>query len=236
MLWRGFNAPPFFLTMTKLLYSLFVIIAIIALSSLSDAQQDDLSVLYFFSANCTHCKRVEPAIKELSREFTLQGMLYGKADPGPLPFNVLKGDKETSARYGLEGVPALVVLRNGSVKQVIRGEYDIKNARVLLRAFRKGALTVSEAIEQGPGKKYKVVGWIVSRGEYFRNGRFSLTDRKQTFAVKQWLPLEAAKSSFKKTRPRLMSDVIDKPVLLEGELTKINDDFQFTVRKEIIFE
>jgi thiol-disulfide isomerase/thioredoxin len=222
--------------MTKLSNSLFVIIVIISLSSVSAAQQDDLSVLYFFSANCIHCKRIEPAIKELSREFIVQGLLYGKGDPGPLPFNVRKGDKETFTRYGFEGVPALVVLRNGSVKQVIRGEYDIKDARALLRAFHKGAMTVSEAVEQGPQKTSNVAGWIVSRGEYFRNGGFFLTDRKQTIAVKPWLPIEAVKSPFRKRRPRLMSDVINKPVLLEGALTKINDDLQFTVRKEIILE
>jgi thiol-disulfide isomerase/thioredoxin len=216
--------------------ALFVIIAIISLSSISAARQDELSVLYFFSANCTHCKRVLPAVRELSREYTVQGLLYGKDDPGPMPFNVRKGDKETSARYGLEGVPALVVLRNGSVKQVIRGEYDIRDARALLWAFRRGALTVSEAIEQGPQKTCTIAGWIESRGEYFRKGGFFLTDRKQTIAVKPWLPIEAIKSPFRKTHPRLMSDVINKPVLLEGGLTKINHDLQFTVRKEIILE
>jgi thiol-disulfide isomerase/thioredoxin len=222
--------------MTKLCSSLFVITVIISLSSVCAALQEDLSVLYFFSANCTDCKRVEPAIKEISREFTVQGLLYGKDDPGPMPFDVRKGDKKTSARYGLEGVPALVVLRNGSVKQVIRGEYDIRDARALLRAFRKGAVTVSEAIEQGPQKTYTVAGWIVSRGEYFKNGRFSLTDRKQTIAVKPWLPIEAVRSPLRRTRPRLMSDVINKPVLLEGALTEISDNLQFTVRKEIILE
>jgi thiol-disulfide isomerase/thioredoxin len=222
--------------MIKISNALFVIIVIISLSSVSAALQDDLLVLYFFSANCTHCKRVEPAIKELSREFIVQGLLYGKDDPGPLPFNVRKGDKKTYARYGLEGFPAVVVLKNGSLKQVIRGENDIRDALVFLRAFRKGAITVSEAVVQGPQKTSNVAGWIVSRGEYFRNGGFFLTDRKQTIAVKPWLPIEAVKSPFRKTRPRLMSDVINKPASLEGALTKINDDLQFTVRKEIILE
>jgi hypothetical protein len=40
-------------------------------------------VLYFFSADCTQRKRVETARKELSREFTMQGLLCGKDDPGP---------------------------------------------------------------------------------------------------------------------------------------------------------
>jgi thiol-disulfide isomerase/thioredoxin len=222
--------------MTKSFNFLFFFIVIISLSSVSAARQEDLSVLYFFSADCAICKRVEPAIKELSREFTVQGLFYGRDDPGPMPFKVRKGDKKTFARYRLEAVPALVVLKNGRVKQVIRGEDDIRDTRVLLRAFRKGAMTVSEAVEQGPQKMSNVAGWVESRGEYFRNVGFFLTDRKQTIAVKPWLPVEAIKSPFRKTRPRLMSDVISKPVLLEGALTKINDDFQFTVRKEIIIE
>ncbi len=232
----GAFLPRLFYTMTKLFHSLFLIITIISLSSVSTALQDDLSALFFFSATCSHCKSVEPAVKELSREFTIQGMLYGKVDAGPLPFEVRKGDKETAARYGLEGVPALVVLKNGNVKQVIRGEYDIRDARAILRAFRKGALTVSEAVEQRPRKTSKIVGWIVSRGEYFRNVQFSLTDRKQTIAVRPWLPLEAAKSPFSKTRPRLMSDVVDKPVFLEGTLVKVGDNLQFMVGKELNFE
>jgi thiol-disulfide isomerase/thioredoxin len=193
-------------------------------------------VLYFFSADCASCKIVEPALEELSREFTIQGVLYGKDNVGPMPFDVRKGDKETSDRYGLEGLPALVVLRKGSVIQVIRGEHDIRDARALLRAFRKRALSVSEAVDKGPRKTCNAAGWIVSKGEYFRNGRFFLTDRKKIIAVRPWLPIEAVKSPFRKPRPRLMSDVIDKPVLLEGALTKINDDLQFTVRKEIILE
>jgi thiol-disulfide isomerase/thioredoxin len=222
--------------MTNLFNSLFFVIVIISLSSVSAAQPDDLSVLYFFSADCVPCKRVEPAIKDLSREFTVQGLLYGTDDPGPMPFKVRKGDKETFERYGLESIPALVALRSCSVKQVIRGENDIRDAHALLRAFRKGAMTVSEAIEQGPDNTFNVTGWIASRGAYFRNGGFFLTDRKQSIDVKPWLPIEAVKSPFRKTRPRLMSDVIDKPVLLEGSLTKTNGDLQFTVRKEIILE
>jgi hypothetical protein len=222
--------------MKNLFNSLFFVIVIILLSSVSVAQPDDLSVLYFFSADCAPCKRVEPAIRELSTEFMVQGLLYGTDDPGPMPFEVRKGDKETFERYGLESVPALVALRNCSVKQVIRGENDIREARALLRAFRKGAMTVSEAIEQGPDNTFNVAGWIASRGAYFRNGGFFLTDRKQSIDVKPWLPIEAVKSPFRKTRPRLMSDVIDKPVLLEGSLTKTNGDLQFTVRKEIILE
>lgn len=197
------------------------------------AHLDDLTALYFFSTSCPHCKAVEPAIEGISKEFKVQGLFYGKGVPGPMPFNIRKGDQATSARYGLEGVPALVVLKNGSVRHIFRGEYDIRDARSFLRGFRKGALTVTEATAQGTQKEVMIVGWVRSRGDYFKEKLFFFTDHKESILIKPWLPLEAIKSPFKRTRPRLMSDVIDKPVALKGDLLKTGKTYQFTVKEEI---
>jgi len=222
--------------MKKIVISFVIIFVIIRISFAFEQQQDAPRVLYFFSATCSHCKQTTPIVSELSKDYNVQGFLYGKEDPGSLPFPVKKGTKKDREPYNLLGVPVLVVLMDGKTKQILTGGNAIKDARAFLSAFKKGALTVSEAIQKGPRKTYTVIGWIGSRGEYFKNARFSLTDRKRTISVKPWLPLEAVKAPFKKARPRLMSDVIDKPVFLEGLLTKSNDDFQFTVRKEIIIE
>ncbi|MCK9418037.1 MAG: thioredoxin family protein [Nitrospirae bacterium] len=202
----------------------------------ASAAEPSYTILYFYSSTCPHCKNVAPVMKDLSKEYKIQGLLYGKDAGEQMPYEVKKGDKATSSKYGVKGVPSLVMLKDDKFRLKIAGEHNIKDAPLILKAFRKGALTVSEAIEKGPRKTYTVIGWIGSRGEYFKNARFVLTDRKRTISVKPWLPLEAVKSPFKKARPRLMSDVIDKPVLIEGLLTKINDDLQFTVRKEIILE
>ncbi len=203
----------------------------------ADAQQEEaLDTYYFYSSACPHCANVAPFIKELSKVIHLQGFIYGKGDAEPMPFEVRKADKGFLRRYDVHTFPTLAIMKNGAVKQMLIGEQDIKDARMILSAFRKGAWSVSEAIEKKPKKTYTVIGWIANRGEYFKNARFVLTDRKRTISVKPWLPLEVVKSPFKKARPRLMSDVIDKPAYLEGTLTKINDDFQFTVRKEIIIE
>jgi thiol-disulfide isomerase/thioredoxin len=222
--------------MKRIFYSFVIIFVVMRISSAFESKQDALRIFYFFSATCPHCKQTTPVVSELSREYAVQGFLYGKEDPGSLPFPVKKGTKTDSKPYNLTGVPVLVVLMEGKARQVLTGEKNIRDARAFLSAFKKGAVTVSEAFENGPQKTYTVTGWIESRGEYFKNARFVLTDRKRAIPVKPWLPLEAIKSPFKKARPRLMSDVMDKPVLLEGMLTKINDDFQFTVRKEIIIE
>jgi hypothetical protein len=41
------------------------------------------------------------------------------------------------------------------------------------------------------------------------------------------------KSPFKRARPRLMSDVIDKPAVLKGELTGKDQNYLFIVKEEI---
>ncbi len=209
---------------------------ILSLAKAVPAEESRIHLLYYFSGTCSPCRQTTPYVSELSREYRVEGVFSGSEVPGPVPLSMRRGTTVDKERYSIPGVSALVVLENSMTRQVISGERDILSSRAIIKGIEQGALTVSEAIEKGPQKTYTVIGWIVSRGEYFKNAQFSLTDRKQTISIKPWLPLEAVKSPFKKTRPRLMSDVINKPVCLEGMLIKINDDLQFTVRKEIILE
>ena len=195
--------------------------------------QEDLSLLYFFSPSCSHCTAVAPVVKELSKEFPIQGLVYGKGNPEPMPFEVRKGDKETSKRYGIQGVPNLVVLNKGSVKTIFRGEHEIRDAGVMLSAFRKGALTVSEVTAKGPQQDITITGWVLNKGDYFKNTKFMLTDRRMDIQVKPWLPLEVARSPLRKTRPRLMSDVINKPVALRGNFVKKEEGLEFVVTEEL---
>ncbi len=177
-------------------------------------------------------------MKELSATFPVQGLLYGKGDTEPMPFDVKRGDKAASKKYGVTGVPSLVILENGSFRMMIKGEHDIKDAPKILNAFKNGALSVSEVVEKGAERRYIVVGWVVSRGEYFKDARFFLTDRQKTISVKPWLPLEAVKAPLRgrRARPRLMSDVIDNVVVLEGTWTGSGPASQFVAEREISFE
>ena len=222
---------PMILLPNKLL---LIFLVSMFMSSSGSALDSRIHLIYYFSTTCPHCTKTTPIVSELSKDYGVEGLVYGKADPGKLGFPVKKGTKKDSKRYSLPGVPSLVVLMEGKTRQVFSGEPDIKDSRAFLRAFQKGALTVSESIVKGEQKKYSVVGWMEGRGEYFKNATFVLTDRKQAIVVKPWLPLEVVKSRFNKKRPRLMSDVMNKPIVLEGTLTKINDEFQFVVRREII--
>lgn len=203
----------------------------------ASAVESSYTILYFFTSTCPHCKNSEAIINDLSKEYTVQGLLYGKGNGERRPYEVREGDQAASSKYGVQGVPSLVVLKDDKFRLKIAGEHNIKDAPVILKAFRKGALTVSEAIETMPREEIIVTGWVNSRGDYFdKNTKFSLTDRQRNIYVGPWLPLEAVKSRFKKTRPRLMSDVIGKPVALKGKIVKTGTGFQFSVKEEVIIE
>ena len=202
-----------------------------------DAQNEDaLEAYYFYSPDCPRCADVAPYIKELSKGIRMRGFVHGKGDAEPMPFEVRQAGRFTLWRYDVHTFPSLAIMKNGKMKQMLIGEQDVRDAGVLLRAFRNGAWSVSEVIEKKPQKEFRVIGWVVSKGEYFHNPQFYLTDRQQTLLIKPWLPIEAVKSPFRKTRSRLMSDVIGKPLFLEGTATKINNNLEFTVGKEMSFE
>jgi thiol-disulfide isomerase/thioredoxin len=194
-------------------------------------------ILYFFSSSCPHCIEVQPYVKELSREFHIDGFLAGKGDVKGLPFPVQKGAKEIALQYGIKGVPAMVVLADGVVKLKISGARDIKDIHVILKAFQSGAMTASEALDKVPQTEFILTGWVAHRGPYFdTNAPFVITDRQNDLTVDVWLPIEVVKSPFKKSGPRMMSDVMNKPVVLRGKLIKTDRGRRFRVSEEMKLE
>ncbi len=227
-------APPFFIIMRKQFILILFTVVLLCAHIGNASPPDDLSILYFFSATCPHCTAIEPKVTELSKDFSVQGFYFGREVPGSMPFTVRKGDKSLSDKYDINGVPALVILNKGNMKEIIHGEYDIKDALFILKAFQRGALTVSEAVAKGIQGSSHIVGWIESRGDYFRNAHFFITDRRIMIPISPWLPLETVKSPFKTTHPRLMSDIIGKPVELKGALIKADQTYSFIVKHEVI--
>jgi hypothetical protein len=201
---------------------MLVLFAHLPLISAAAQHGDARGAVYIISADCPACERVVPQIRELSRVLRIQVFVYGNGDMDLTPFKVRKAGNATLRRYGIHIFPSLAIMKNGAVRQLFAGEQDIRDARVILNAFNKGAWSVSEVIERKPQNRFRVTGWLVSNGEYFHNPQYHLTDRRHSVLIRPWLPFEAARSPFIRTHPRLMSDVIGKPVFLEGTATTID--------------
>ncbi len=216
----------------------FIILSIISFAGSAGAVgKADIKILYFFKDSCTHCQAVAAYVKELSKEYTIEGWVSTETKREGYPFPVKVGSRKIAPMYGVQGVPTMVVLVNGTFKTKIAGERDIKNSRQILKAVEQDAITVSEAYEKKPAGAVLLTGWVENLGEYFKQPKFFLTDRQKRILIKPWLPLEAAKSPFsKKSGPRLMSDVINRPVLVKGNLNKKDDVYQFNVSEEINLE
>jgi len=200
-------------------------------------QNNDIKLLYFFSSSCKHCMEVRPAVIALSKKYGIEGWYFGGGQAQTVPFPVKAGDKKVAEEvYGVVGVPTIAVVVKGKYKQKLAGASDIGDAEVIIASLVRGALTVTEAAEQA-GHEITVTGWITARGEYFKNAQFYVTDRKTELRLQPWLPLEAVKSPFRNNkRPRLMSDVVRKPVVLRGSVKKTDTGAIFIVKKELSIE
>lgn len=203
-------------------------------SSVLAAQNAHIKILYFFSTTCRHCIDARPSVLALSKEFNIQGLQFGGGQRAVLPFPVEAGDKKVAQEvYGVAGVPTMAVLVDGKYKQKIAGTPDIQDAKVIVRALAQGAKTVTEAATGTQEGQITITGWIIAKGEYFKKAQFFITDRKTELPIKAWLPLEAVKSPVAKKRPKLMSDVIRKPVVLKGSIKKTVAGGVFQVKEEL---
>ncbi len=214
---------------------LFFFAWIIFFSTLVSAAQDNhVKILYFFSPSCKHCIDAKPFILDLSKEYSIDGLRFGEGTSPSFPFPIQAGDKKIAqGTYGVQGVPTLAILIDGMYRQKIEGMPDIQDAKVIIKGLASGAMTVSEAAQEVDKGEITVTGWIIAKGEYFKNARFFLTDRKTELPIKAWLPLEVVKGPVQKKRPKLMSDVIKKPVVLKGHFRKTAAGKVFFVKAEV---
>lgn len=213
---------------------LFIAWTMILPSVVSAAQDNHVKILYFFSPTCKHCIDAKPYIISLSQKYDIEGLRFGEGPTPTFPFPVKAGDKKIAqGTYDVKGVPTLAILVDGVYRQKIEGAPDIQDAEVIVRGLAAGARTVTEASKKVQEGEITIIGWIIARGEYFKNAHFFITDRKTELPIKAWLPLEAMKSPMQKRRPRLMSDVIRKPVVLRGRIRKGAAGDLFMVKEEI---
>ncbi len=213
---------------------LVLIIGIISAYSFDAAGKNpNVKILYFFSESCIHCMAAKPSVIDLSKTYDVEGLRFGQGNAQSWPFPVKSADKNIMQAYGVKGYPTLAVLVDGIFKQKIAGTSDVLDAKVIIRALANGAMTVTEAARKDGTGEITITGWISAKGNYFKNAQFSITDRSSELPVSAWLPLEAVKSPFRNKGPRLMSDVIKKPVVLKGSIQKTATGVKFRVKEEI---
>ncbi|MDA8101033.1 MAG: thioredoxin family protein [Nitrospiraceae bacterium] len=197
-----------------------------------------LRLLYFFNTSCSHCNAVAPLVKELSKTYPTEGWISSPQDIKGYPFPVKVGSKDLAQKYGIQGVPTIVVLRNDKPCVKIAGERDIRNAKAMLHFLNAGALTITEAMESGKSGEIFVAGWISSPVNII-DGRVPLflSDRVKKIRVKPWLPLGEDGGSRQKKSARTMSEVLNKPVALKGVIEKdAQGNPLFQVRTEVSFK
>jgi thiol-disulfide isomerase/thioredoxin len=215
---------------------LFLVIGLISTFSFGYADAvHHVKILFFFSESCRHCMAAKPSVIDLSKEYEVEGLIFGGEMTQPMPFPVKTGDKKIAReKYGVSGYPTLAILIDGVYRQKITGASDVQDAKAIIKALANGAVTVTEASKNRGQEEITVTGWVVARGEYFKKAQFAITDRTTELPVRAWLPLEAMKSPFSKNRRlRLMSDVVKKPVMLKGSIKRTATGGLFQVKEEI---
>ncbi|HUL01096.1 MAG TPA: hypothetical protein VLX29_09590 [Nitrospirota bacterium] len=216
---------------------LFILLTALIPSHVCAAQDNTVKILYFFSPSCKHCNEAKPFIINLSKVFSMEGLRFGEGDTPSFPFPVKQGDKSIAeGTYDVKGVPTLAILIDGVYRQKISGMPDIQDALVIVKGLKNGAMTITEATQTLKNGEITITGWIIARGIDFKKAQFFITDRKTELSVKAWLPREVVKSPVQKKRPRFMSDVIKKPVILKGIIKRNNSENIFFVTQEVLLD
>jgi thioredoxin 1 len=66
----------------------------------------------FWAEWCGPCKIIAPVVEELASEYNGK-VKFGKLD--------VDGNQQTSIKYGVRGIPTLLIFKDGSVKDTIIG-------------------------------------------------------------------------------------------------------------------
>lgn len=200
-------------------------------------KKSSLRLLYFFNISCNHCRDIKPFIFGLSKEYTIEGWISSAQDVKDYPFPVKVGSRELAPKYHVYGVPSIVVLKNGQFSQLVAGAERIQSIKPLLRAFDAGAINVTDAADKKAGEEVFVAGFVKIEGKDLKSPKVFIIDHSKKLAVAPWLPGEAVKSRFKKTSPRLLSQVSGKAVALKGKLLKAPDGgLRLQVKEEIRYD
>lgn len=192
-------------------------------------------ILFFISFSCGHCERAMPVIKELYKNsdgrYNILGIVYGtpkedlkyKIIETGTDFPVAIGTESVRKDYKVSGTPYLWVIGpDGRLKERFIGE---KGAAMLKERVKKepggGIFELSSDPKGYEGKDIEIGGLLIQTSpSYFPKPIFMITNGTDKVRVSSWLPLEVAPSpkGLKKHRKKVMSDFLDKYVIISGKV------------------
>ncbi len=214
---------------------LFIILFMAPVQEIHSAEAS-YHLLYFYSGFCPHCRKTTPVIADIAGEIPVQGLYYAKDKPEKQPFPVRPGTRQERDKFGLRGVPSVVILEKDKIRLSLSGEQDVLVVKKMLKALKAGALTVSEATESIVQKELLLTGWLGASGDQSgQHTRYYLTDRKKILTLTSWPPREEGKRALNGRQWRLLK-MVNRPILLKGSLSKQGNGLHFIVREEIPIE
>jgi thioredoxin 1 len=86
-------------------------------------QSSDPVLVDFWAAWCAPCRMLSPTIDQIAQDFS------GRAKVVKLNVD---DNRETSARYGIRGIPTLLLFKNGELKDQVVGATSRENIARLI--------------------------------------------------------------------------------------------------------
>ncbi len=200
-----------------------------------------LQVLYFMSFHCRGCREVNPLIDELYQRGdnrlaftvlaygTLPDQLAAARAAANVSFPVTAGSTDQADRYEVHGTPTVVVLdASGETKEHYQG---VRAVRRFLQAVDSGGLWQETGIleltrhpERFDGREVSVRGLLWNRGADVFNAAYVISNGRDELGVAAPLPAEVAPRppGAARTRPPVMSDLLNQEVVLHGKVKLID--------------
>lgn len=196
-------------------------------------------ILFFFSFTCGHCERAMPIVKGLyskaDGKYNILGIVYGtpkndlknKSIEAGIEFPLAVGTKTVSKDYKVSGTPYFWVIDpDGILKDRFVGEEGADILRLAVDAGdfdkRAGIHELISNPKDYEGKNIATGGLLIQTSpSYFPRPVFMITNGADKIRVSSWLPLEVAPApkGFKKQRKKVMSNFLDKYVIISGKVT-----------------
>ena len=93
-----------------------------------EIEQASLAILDFWSVTCGSCKAMFPVIEEIAKQF--------EGEIRVARINVDENPNLTQ-RFGIRGLPSLIVLKGGQPAKKILGVHSLDNLKTLIQGYQQ---------------------------------------------------------------------------------------------------